>query len=111
MLTNEGLEDLTQLHAVAEQFAAEGRSSGLPRFITFSARLKAHGWSREYGKEHRRRGPKAKLVDLIAAGPKLRASWQLVCHNELGRYLLDPCCFLLRTMFGLGWLRPRLWRC
>lgn len=102
MLTDEQLEDLTQLHAVAHQFAAEVAIVGaaallcfldlgrftrdvdlvvaleLEDFATFSARLRTHGWSRESAAEHRWRGPKATLVDLIPAGPKLRASRQLV---------------------------------
>jgi len=102
MLTAEQLEGLTQLHAVAEQFAAEVAIIGaaallyfidlrrftrdvdlvvaLDRedFATFPARLRTHGWSQEFGTEHRWRGPKATLVDLIPAGPKLRASKQLV---------------------------------
>jgi predicted nucleotidyltransferase len=102
MLTNEQMEDLVQLHAVAEQFAADVTIIGaaallcfmdlgrftrdvdlvialdLENFAAFSAELKARGWTQEPGIEHRWRGPRQSFIDLMPAGPTLRAAKRIV---------------------------------
>jgi predicted nucleotidyltransferase len=102
MLTNEQLEDLAQLHAFAERFAAEvviigaaallcfidlGRFTrdvdlvvalDLTDFAALSADLKAIGWIQEPGRGHRWRGSKGSLIDLMPAGAGLRAAAQIV---------------------------------
>jgi len=102
MLTNEQMEDLGQLHTVAEQFAAEvviigatallsffnlerftkdvdlGVALDLQDFARFSGELKARGWTREPRREHRWQGPKGSMIDLMPAGPELRAAKQIV---------------------------------
>ncbi|HYL77463.1 MAG TPA: nucleotidyl transferase AbiEii/AbiGii toxin family protein [Bryobacteraceae bacterium] len=102
MLNSAQIEDLAQLHAVAERFAAEvviigaaallcfidlGRFTrdvdlvvalDLADFAAFSSDLKAIGWIQESGREHRWRGSKGSLIDLVPAGVGLRAAAQLV---------------------------------
>lgn len=91
-----------QLHVVAEQFAAEVTIIGaaallcfvdldqftrdvdlavaldLGDFAALSIALKACGWIREPGREHRWRAPAGSLIDLIPAGPNLRAARRIV---------------------------------
>lgn len=102
MLTNEQTEDLVQLQMVAEQFAAEVTIIGaaallcfvdlerftrdvdlvlaldLEDFATFSAELKTRGWTQEPGREQRWRGPSGSSIDLMPAGPNLRAAKRIV---------------------------------
>ena len=102
MLSNEQLEDLEQLHVVAERFDAEVAIIGaaallcfvdlgrftrdidlvvaldLEDFAAFSAELRAIGWSQEPGREHRWRGASSSLIDLMPAGPGLRAAGRIV---------------------------------
>jgi hypothetical protein len=102
MLNNEQMADLVQLHEVAERFDADvtiigaaallcfvdlGRFTAdvdlvvaldLKDFAGFSAALKESGWTQERGKEHRWRGPRGSMIDLMPAGPNLRAAQCLV---------------------------------
>ena len=102
MLTRGQLEDLALLHMVAEEFAAEVAIIGaaallcflelgrftrdldlavaldLEDFAVFSAQLSERGWTREPRTEHRWRGPGGSLMDLIPAGPNLRAARRTV---------------------------------
>jgi predicted nucleotidyltransferase len=102
MLTNEQIEDMTGLRFIARQFSAEmviigaaalrcfielGRFTRdidvavaleLDDFAAFSAELQTQGWKAEPAREHRWRGPRSSLVDLLPAGPSLRASGQLI---------------------------------
>jgi predicted nucleotidyltransferase len=102
MLTNDQLEDLAQLHVVAGKFGADVAIIGaaallcfvqlarftrdvdlvvaldLEDFATFSAELRASGWTQEHRSEHRWRGPKGSLIDLMPAGPNLRAAKRIV---------------------------------
>src|SRR6266568_7870427 len=102
MLTNEQMDDLAQLHVVAEPYAAAiaiigaaallcfsdlgrftrdidlGVALDLEDFAVFSAELKSRGWTQEPGKEHRWHGPSGSLMDLMPAGPNLRAAKRIV---------------------------------
>ncbi len=102
MFTDEQTEDLLQLQTISEQFSADlvmigaaallcfmdlGRFTrdidlvialDLEEFCEFSSKLKEQGWIQERGREHRWRGPKRSIVDLLPAGPKLRVARQIV---------------------------------
>jgi predicted nucleotidyltransferase len=102
MLTDEQTEDLRQLQTIAELFSADlvmigaaallcfidlGRFTrdidlvialDLAELCAFSSELKKQGWTQERGREHRWRAPKRSIVDLLPAGPKLRATKQIV---------------------------------
>src|SRR5712691_12596680 len=102
MLTNEQMDDLAQLHVVAAPFAAAVTIIGaaallcfgdfgrftrdidlavaldLEDFAVFSAELKSRGWTQEPRTEHRWHGPSGSLIDLIPAGPNLRAAKRIV---------------------------------
>lgn len=96
MLTPAQLEDLAQLHGVAEPFAAEVAIIGaaallcfvdmgwftrdidlvvaldLEDFAAFADQLRTRGWTQEARREHRWRGPSGSIIDLLPAGPGLR---------------------------------------
>jgi hypothetical protein len=102
MLTHEQTVDLAQLQAPAEERGAEvvmigaaallcfvdlGRFTrdidlavalDLEDFATFSGELTAHGWMRELGMEHRWRGPRGSIIDLMPAGPNLRTAKRMI---------------------------------
>ncbi len=102
MLTNEQTEDLTELHVVARQFAADVAIIGaaalrcfidlgrftrdidvvvaldLDDFAAFSDELKSRKWSPEHAREHRWRGPRGSVIDLLPAGPNLRAAGRVI---------------------------------
>jgi predicted nucleotidyltransferase len=102
MLTREQLDDLTQLHVVAERFGADVAIIGaaalqcflemerftldvdlvvaldLEAFAEFAAELTVREWKQEPNREHRWRAPRGSLIDLVPAGPKLRAAKQIV---------------------------------
>lgn len=102
MFTKEQLEDLAQLQTVAEHLAAEVAIIGaaalhcfvdldrftmdvdlavaldLEDFAVFSVELRERGWTRELHREHRWRGPNGSLIDLMPAGPNLRAAGRIV---------------------------------
>jgi Uncharacterized protein conserved in bacteria len=102
MLTHEQIEDLGQLHVVAERFAADvtiigaaallcfvdlgrftrdvdlGVALDLEDFGAFSAELKAQGWTQEPAREHRWCGPRGSLIDLMPAGPNLCTAKRIV---------------------------------
>lgn len=102
MLTHEQTADLAQLQAVAGQHGAEvviigaaallcfvdlGRFTrdvdlvvalDLEDFATFSRELTAHGWMQEVGRERRWHGPKGSIIDLMPAGPNLRAAKRMI---------------------------------
>jgi predicted nucleotidyltransferase len=102
MLTKEQLEDLAQLQTVAEHLGAEVAIIGaaalhcfvdldrftmdvdlavaldLEDFAVFSVELRERGWTREARREHRWRGPNGSLIDLMPAGPNLRAARRIV---------------------------------
>ena len=102
MLTNTQLQDLAELHILAEQFAAGGAIIGaaalqcffdmssltrdvdlvvaldLEDFAAFADALKIRGWIREQRREHRWCGPSGSLVDLLPAGPKLLQAKRIV---------------------------------
>jgi len=106
MLTIDQMEDLVQLHAVAEQFDAEvaiigaaallcfvdlGRFTAdvdlvialdLEDFAGFCGELKEHGWTQKPGQEHRWCGRSGSLIDLLPTGPNLRAAKRLVWPNS-----------------------------
>lgn len=50
----------------------------LEEFAAFSEELKKLGWTQKENREHRWLGPKRSLVDLLPAGPNLRAAKQIV---------------------------------
>jgi predicted nucleotidyltransferase len=50
----------------------------LEDFAGFSAGLKARGWIQETRREHRWHGPNKSMIDLMPAGPKLRAAKQII---------------------------------
>jgi predicted nucleotidyltransferase len=101
VLTQAQLEDLAQLHHVANRFRAEiaiigaaalicfvdiGRFTrdidlvvalDLEDFQEFADDLLNLGWSREERKDHRWRGPSGSLIDLLPAGPRLREAKQI----------------------------------
>lgn len=96
MLTQTQLADLAQLHQVAETFSADVAIIGaaallcfgdigrftrdidlvvaldLEDFNAFAGRLRSAGWTQEAHREHRWRGPRGSIVDLLPAGPELR---------------------------------------
>ncbi len=96
MLTPTQLEDLAQLHGVAEQFEADVAIIGaaallcfvdigrftrdidlvvaldLEDFTAFADELRTRGWTQEARSEHRWRGPSGSIIDLLPAGPGLR---------------------------------------
>jgi len=96
------LKDLEQLHAIAAQFGAEVTIIGaaallcfidlerftqdvdlaialdLEDFAAFSAELRSHGWIQMPRREHRWHGPGGSMIDLMPAGPNLRAAGQVV---------------------------------
>lgn len=102
MLTDQQTIDLLQLQAVAEHFSAEMAIIGavallwfidlrrftrdidvvialdLEDFRALSSELKEQGWIQEPSREHRWRGPKRSVVDLLPAGPRLRAAKRIV---------------------------------
>jgi len=102
MLTIEQTADLKQLRTVAERFAAEVMLIGaaallcfidlgrftrdidlvvaldLEDFAAFSVQLQVRGWTHDVGAEQRWRGPCGSLIDLIPAGPNLRAARKIV---------------------------------
>jgi predicted nucleotidyltransferase len=102
MLTHEQTVDLAQLQALAGQRGAEvviigaaallcfvdlGRFTrdidlavalDLEDFETFSRELTAHGWMQEPGMEHRWRGPRGSIIDLMPAGPNLRTAKRMI---------------------------------
>src|SRR5260370_13062278 len=114
MLSNEQVEDLVQLHAVAEQLHAEiaiigaaallcfvdlGRLTAdvdlvvaldLKDFAGFSVALKERGWTQEPSQEHRWHGPSGSMIHLLPAGPNLRASKRLALpDSEFHMTMLD----------------------
>ena len=102
MPTDEQMNDLAHLQSVAEQFATEVVIIGavallcfvdlkrftsdidlvvaldLKDFAAFSSELKTQGWTQERHREHRWHGPNGSLIDLIPAGPILRAARQII---------------------------------
>ena len=102
MLTPAQLEDLAQLHGVAEQFAADVAIIGaaallcfidigrftrdidlavaldLEDFTTFGGELRLRGWTQEVGREHRWHGPSGSIIDLLPAGPGLREAKRII---------------------------------
>jgi predicted nucleotidyltransferase len=96
VLTQAQLDDLAQLHEVAERFGTEiaiigaaalicfvdiGRFTrdvdlvvalDLEDFQAFADELRTLGWSQEERREHRWRGPTGSMIDLLPAGPRLR---------------------------------------
>lgn len=102
MLTQTQLEDLAQLHRVAEQFAADiaiigaaallcfvdiGRFTrdidlvvalDLEDFTAFADELRTRGWTQDTRNEHRWRGPSGSIIDLLPAGPGLRDAKRLI---------------------------------
>lgn len=96
MLTHAQLEDLAQLHGVAERFRTDIAIIGaaallcfvdiggftrdidlvvaldLEDFTAFADELRTVGWTQEERREHRWRGPSGSLIDLLPAGTKLR---------------------------------------
>jgi predicted nucleotidyltransferase len=96
VLTQAQLEDLAQVHAIADQFKADiviigaaallcfmdiGRFTrdidvvlalDLEGFTAFADELRTLGWIQEDRREHRWRGPNGSIMDLLPAGPKLR---------------------------------------
>ncbi len=102
MLTPAQLEDLAQLHGVAEQFAADVAIIGaaallcfvdigrftrdidlvvaldLEDFTAFADELRTRGWTQEARGEHRWRGPSDSIIDLLPAGPGLRQAKRII---------------------------------
>ena len=102
MLTSPQLEDLAQLHGVAEQFAADVAIIGatallcfidigrftrdidlvvaldLEDFAAFADELRTRGWTQEARGEHRWRGPSGSIIDLLPAGPGLRQAKRII---------------------------------
>jgi len=102
VLTNTQLQDLAELHRLAEQFAAGVAIIGaaalqcffdmssltrdvdlvvaldLEDFAVLADALKTRGWTREEPREHRWYGPSGSLVDLLPAGPKLCQAKRIV---------------------------------
>jgi hypothetical protein len=142
MLTNEQLGDLAQLHGIAEQFAADvvivgaaalrcfidlGRFTrdvdlvvalDLADFASFSAELTTHGWTREPLREHRWRGPSGSFIDLMPAGPDLRAAKRIIWPDSqfemslLGfDHVFARCRFHSLPMFSTKSLRYQSLRC
>jgi predicted nucleotidyltransferase len=102
VLTREQLDDLEQLQGLAHQFNTQVVIIGatalrcfvmfeiltkdvdlvvaldLEDFAKFSADLRARGWKQETYREHRWHGPHGSIVDLVPAGPTLRAAKAIV---------------------------------
>lgn len=102
MPTPEQLSDLAQLRTIAERFAADVTIIGatalqcfidLPRFTNdidlvvaldlenfteFVEALRAKGWNQQERNEHRWRGLGGSIVDIIPAGPGLRAAKKII---------------------------------
>jgi predicted nucleotidyltransferase len=102
MLTPEQLEDIVQLHAVANEFGAEVAIIGatallcfidlqrstndvdlvialdLENFVAFASILKGRGWTQQTHREHRWQGAKGSMVDLVPAGPVLRTAKRII---------------------------------
>jgi predicted nucleotidyltransferase len=102
VLTPAQLEDLAQLHGVAEQFAADVAIIGaaallcfvdigrftrdidlvvaldLEDFTAFADELRTRGWTQEARGEHRWRGPSDSIIDLLPAGPGLRQAKRII---------------------------------
>lgn len=102
MLTKQQAADLGELQALANQFGAEVVIIGaaalgcfvelnrmtrdidlvvaleLEGFSVFARELTRRRWTREPRIEHRWKAPKGTLIDLLPAGPGLRASGKLV---------------------------------
>jgi predicted nucleotidyltransferase len=102
VLTATQLEDLAQLHGVAEQFAADVAIIGaaallcfvdigrftrdidlvvaldLEVFTAFAVELRIRGWTQEARREHRWRGPSGSIIDLLPAGPGLRQAKRVI---------------------------------
>jgi len=100
--TPEQLSDLARLRAIVEQFDADiaiigaaalqcfmdvPRSTNdvdlvvaldLENFAVFVNALEATGWLQEERCEHRWRGPSGSIIDLVPAGPGLRAEREVV---------------------------------
>jgi predicted nucleotidyltransferase len=105
-LSSKQLKDLTQLSAIAGAFGAEIVIVGaaalgcfvdiqrltedvdlvvaldLEAFVQFSTTLTEHGWKQSPNKEHRWCGPSGSLIDLLPAGPNLRAEQRIVWPNS-----------------------------
>jgi predicted nucleotidyltransferase len=102
VLTPAQLEDLAQLHGVAEQFEADVAIIGaaallcfvdigrftrdidlvvaldLEDFTAFAGELRTRGWTQESRREHRWHGPRDSIIDLLPAGPGLRRAKRIV---------------------------------
>jgi len=102
VLTPAQLDDLAQLHEVAEQFTAEVAIIGaaallcfidigrftrdidlvvaldLEDFTAFAGELRTRGWTQEGRTEHRWRGPSGSTIDLLPAGPGLRQAKRII---------------------------------
>jgi predicted nucleotidyltransferase len=102
MFTHEQTMDLAQLQVLAGQHGAEVVIIGaaalvcfveldrftrdvdlavaldLADFATFSTELTARGWTQAPGTEQRWRGPAGSIIDLLPAGPNLRAARRMV---------------------------------
>jgi predicted nucleotidyltransferase len=101
LLSNEQLRDLKQLSGFAAQFNTElaiigaaalrcffdpdrftedvdfGVALDLEDFASFAQALKTLGWTQEVSREHRWHGPGGSMIDLMPAGPELRAAKQI----------------------------------
>lgn len=106
MLTPTQLEDLAQLHGVAERFPADiaiigaaallcfvdlGRLTrdvdlvvalDLEDFAAFADELRNLGWIQDSRREHRWRGPNGSIIDLLPAGPGLRLEKRIIWPNS-----------------------------
>jgi len=102
VLTPAQLEDLAQLHGVAEQFAADVAIIGaaallcfvdigrftrdidlvvaldLEDFTAFAGELRTRGWTQAAHRKHRWRGPSGSIDDLLPAGPGLRQAKRII---------------------------------
>lgn len=98
MLTPEQVSDLARLRTIAEEFTTDVTIIGatalqcfidLPRFTNdidlvvaldlekfaeFVEALRVQGWNEEERREHRWRGPSGSIIDIVPAGPGLRAA-------------------------------------
>jgi len=102
MLTAEQLLDLARLRVIANQFSADIVIIGaaalqcfidLPRFTNdidlvialdlenfaeFTGALRLKGWLQEERREHRWKAPSGSIIDIVPAGPALRAAREMV---------------------------------
>jgi predicted nucleotidyltransferase len=100
--TPEQLSDLAQLRIITEQFVADATIIGatalqcfidLPRFTNdidlvvaldlgkfteFVQALRVQGWNQGERREHRWRGPSGSIIDIVPAGPHLRAAREVL---------------------------------